>query len=189
MRIGEVEDAEEHAARHRLDAVLAVRERRLQVEEKDHLRERQRDHREVDALAADRERAGDDAEQRAASVPNGIAASGGQPHTFAACAHDVSGGAEEHRVAERQQSAEADQQIERAGEEREAQRLHQEHRIDADERRDGEHHRHQRRRDQHAVPAGAPAAVDAVAGTAVGSATSALLAEEAGRLAPTAPSP
>ena len=42
---------------------------------------------------------------------------------------------EEHRVAERQQPDIADQQIERAGEQREAQHLHDEERI-GDERRD-----------------------------------------------------
>ena len=83
----QVDEAEQPAARHRLDAVLAVRERRLQVEEEDHLRERERDHREVDALAADRERAGDDAEQRGAQRCRArIASSGGKPQTFAACA-------------------------------------------------------------------------------------------------------
>ena len=43
--------------------------------------------------------------------------------------------AEIKRVAERQQPDIADQQVERAGEQREAQRLHQEQRID-EERRD-----------------------------------------------------
>jgi hypothetical protein len=46
-------------ARHRLDAVLAAGEGRLQREEIDHLREGKGNHREVDALAADGERAED----------------------------------------------------------------------------------------------------------------------------------
>ena len=112
-------------------------ERRLQAEEEDHLRERQRDHREIDALAADREQAGHHAEQRGARGAGRIASSGGKPQTLAACAVDVARGAEEHGVAEGQQAAEADQQVEGAGEQREAQRLHQEHRVD-DERRDRE---------------------------------------------------
>ena len=63
--MGEVDEAEQMAARHRLDAVLAAGEaRRLQREEEHHLREGQRHHREVDALPADRERAEDEAEQR-----------------------------------------------------------------------------------------------------------------------------
>ena len=66
--VGEVDEAEQLAARHRLDAVLAAGELRLQREEEHHLRQRQRDHGEIDALAADRERAGDDAEHRRRSA-------------------------------------------------------------------------------------------------------------------------
>jgi hypothetical protein len=54
----------------------------------------------------------------------------------------IAGRAEEHRVAEGQQAAEADQQVERAGEEREAQRLHQEHRVDHGRGNDEERHHH-----------------------------------------------
>ena len=60
----EVDQPEQMAARDRLDAVLAAGERRLQGEEVDHLGERQRDHREVDAGAADREPAEHQADQR-----------------------------------------------------------------------------------------------------------------------------
>jgi len=42
---------------------------------------------------------------------------------------DIAGAAEEHRVPERQQAAEADQQVEGAGEQGEAQQLHQEHGV------------------------------------------------------------
>ena len=62
----QVDEAEQVAARDALDAVLAVGERRLQAEEVEHLRERQGDHREVDALAADGEEADDEAEERGA---------------------------------------------------------------------------------------------------------------------------
>ena len=61
-RVREVEETEELPARHGLDAVLAAREGRLQAEEEHHLRERQRDHREVDALAADGEQPREHAE-------------------------------------------------------------------------------------------------------------------------------
>ncbi len=54
-------------------------------------------------------------------------------------------------MAERQQSGEAEQQVEGAGEDREAERLHHEHRVDARERRDGEQRRHDRRADQDAA--------------------------------------
>ena len=59
----QVDHAEQPAARHRLDAVLAAGELRLQREEEHHLRQRERDHREIDALPADRQRACDDAER------------------------------------------------------------------------------------------------------------------------------
>jgi hypothetical protein len=59
--------------------------------------------------------------------------------------------AEEHRVSEREQAAEPDQQVEGAREQREAQRLHEEHRIDAHEGRDRQHRAHDRRRDERAL--------------------------------------
>src|SRR3546814_6940090 len=54
------------AARDVLDAVLAVGERSLQAEEKEHLRQRQGDHRRVDTLPADRQEADDQPEKRRA---------------------------------------------------------------------------------------------------------------------------
>ena len=125
--------AEELAARHRLDAVLAAGERRLQAEEVHHLRQRQRDHREVDALAADRQQPGDDAQQRRGRRAQQDRELRRQAPDLRGVRADVAGHAEEHRMAERQQADEADQQVERAGEQREAQHLHQEHRIDAEQ--------------------------------------------------------
>ena len=52
--------------------------------------------------------------------------------------------AEIERMAEREQADIADQQIERAGEQREAQRLHQKDGIDAREGRHGEQRGHHR---------------------------------------------
>jgi hypothetical protein len=72
--VADVDDAEERPARNRLDAVLAAGEGRLQREEVEHLRERQRHHGEVDALPPDRDRAGDEPHQPRASVR--------QPHTL-----------------------------------------------------------------------------------------------------------
>ena len=61
---GERQQAEQLAARHALQAVLAAGERRLQADEEHHLRQRQRDHGEVDALAADGDQPEDQAQQR-----------------------------------------------------------------------------------------------------------------------------
>ena len=145
--VGEIDEAEQLAARHRLDAVLAAGELRLQGEEEHHLRQRQRDHREIDALAADRERAGDEAEHRGGRGAGedrefrreapGLGGIGGQ----------IARPAEIERMAERQQPDIADQQVEGAGEQRKAQRLHQEQRID-EERRDHERHHHDGERDR-----------------------------------------
>ena len=55
-------------------------------------------------------------------------------------AGDVGGEAEEHGVPERQQADIADQQVEGAGEQREAQHLHQEHGIDDERRHQPERH-------------------------------------------------
>src|SRR6185369_9903092 len=64
-RAGERQDAEQLSARHALQAVFAAGDRApLQEDEVGHLGERQGRHREVDALAADRDEADDQAEQR-----------------------------------------------------------------------------------------------------------------------------
>lgn len=106
-----------------------MRERRLDTEEVDHLREGERDHGEVDALTADRQRARHQADQ-------GRAADAGQQAEFGRhvpglhdMAEEVARRAEEHGVAEAHQPDIAQQEIEGAGEQREAQRRHQEYRI------------------------------------------------------------
>src|SRR5262249_46463488 len=60
--VREVNEPEQLSAWHRLDTILAVRERRLDGEEVHHLRQRERDHGKVDALPTDREGAHDRAE-------------------------------------------------------------------------------------------------------------------------------
>ena len=67
--------------------------------------------------------------------------------------HDIGAEAEIERVAERQQADIADQQVERAGKQRKAQRLHQEQRIDK-ERRDDQHRHHRAERDDLAAAFG-----------------------------------
>src|SRR6476659_237731 len=59
--VGEIENSEQVPLRNALDAVFAMGERRLQIDEIQKLRQGERDHREVDALATDRDDAGDDA--------------------------------------------------------------------------------------------------------------------------------
>ena len=132
----EVDDPEKGLARDALQAVLAAGERRLQVDEVQHLRERERDHREVDPLAPDRERPHQVAEHRGSEHAREDAELGRETHDLGRMAGDVARGAEEHRVAERKQAGEAEQQVEGGGEQREAQRLHEEDGV------------HQRRRDE-----------------------------------------
>ena len=63
-RLVQVDDAKQIAARHCLDAVFATGELRLHAEEEGHLCERQRDHREIDALPPDRQQARKETKQR-----------------------------------------------------------------------------------------------------------------------------
>ena len=112
----------------------------LQGDEEHHLRQRQGDHGEVDALAAD----GDQAEHQPEQRPRDQAGQQAELRRPALdlddIAGDVRGEAEERRMAEGQQAREAEQQVEGAGEQREAQQLHHEHRVQA-EQRCGEHQR------------------------------------------------
>ena len=82
--VAQRDDAEQRCARHLLDAVLAAGERRLQAEEIHHLRQRQRDHREVDAGAADRQPAERRAQRGAGQPAQQDAELGRQPQFFAA---------------------------------------------------------------------------------------------------------
>ena len=128
-RLAQVEDTQEHAAGHRLDAILAVRERRLEVKEVDHLRERERDVGEVDALAPDRERSDHHAES---SRHRGARQDGelGRPsQDLGRVRRDVARGPEEDRVAEGQEPNVADQETEGAREEAEAEGLHEKERV------------------------------------------------------------
>jgi hypothetical protein len=113
----------------------------LHVEEEHHLREREGDHREVDALAPDREEAGDEPERRGRGGTGDDRELRREAPDLRRVRADVARRPEEHRVAEGEQAAEPDQQVEGAREEREAHHLHQEHRVD-DERRDDEDRRH-----------------------------------------------
>ena len=135
---GQGKEAQQLAARHALQAVFAARERRLQEHEIDHLRESERRHREVDALAADRDHANDGADQRRDDDAGEHAELGrpaGRPHQPAGAvrrAREIRG------MAERQQAGVAEQQVEGAGEDGVAERRHHEDRIEAQERRGDE---------------------------------------------------
>src|SRR5260370_35282103 len=58
--VGEIENSEQVPLRNTLDAVFAMGERRLQIDEIQKLRQRERNHREIDALAAYRNHPGED---------------------------------------------------------------------------------------------------------------------------------
>ena len=127
--IVEIEQAEELAPGHGLNAILAVGKGCLQTEKVDHLRQRQRDHGEVDALATNGKQSGDDAEQGRCRRPHRDGKLGREAPHLRGMRGGISGHSEKHRVAERQQTPEADQEVERAGEQRHAQHVHKEHRI------------------------------------------------------------
>ncbi len=132
---GQVEHAEQLAARHALQAVFAARERCLQAGEEQHLRERQRDHREIDALAADGQPAEQQAQQRAAGRAEQQPDLGREPPDLDRMAGDIGRAPQEGRMAERQKPRVAQQQVEGRSEQCEAQQLHHEHGIGAEERR------------------------------------------------------
>ncbi|MNL24681.1 hypothetical protein D3C87_1461260 [compost metagenome] len=129
--LGEREHAEQLAARNALQAVLAARERRLQADEEQHLRQRQRDHREIDALAPDGQRADHVADARPGQCAEDQAHFRRHAPDLHRVAGRVAGAAEERRVAEREQPGKADQQVECAREQREAHHLQYEHRVGA----------------------------------------------------------
>jgi hypothetical protein len=126
----QVDEAEQLAARNALQAILAAGELHLQRQEEHQLCEAERDHREVDACAPDRQAAEDRPEQRAEAGTREQPEFGRGADLLAQPAGDVGRTAEERGVAEGQQAGVAEQQIECAGEQREAQDLHQERGID-----------------------------------------------------------
>ena len=128
--LAEIEHAEEKAARDGLNAVLATGERRFDREEIHHLRQRQRDHREIDALAADGEGAGDEPEPGSECGADQNGEFRRQVPRFGCVGAHIGGPSEIQCVTKRQQACIADQKIERAGKQRKAQDLHQEHGID-----------------------------------------------------------
>ena len=104
-------------------------------------------------IAADGERARDEAETGGCGDAERDRRDRLEAPDFRGVRADVARKPEEHRVAEREQVDVADQEIEGAGEQREAERLHDEERI-GDERRDRD------QRDHHCEgdPAGAAVA-------------------------------
>jgi hypothetical protein len=123
-----------------LNAVLAVGERRLETEEIHHLRERQGDHREVDALAPDRHQSGNQPQQRRRRHAQRDRELGRHSPHLGCVRRHVAGHAEEHGVPEGEQTAEADQQIERAGKQRHAQHVHEKDRVHGERRHREERH-------------------------------------------------
>ncbi len=117
-------------------------ERGLQIDEIEQLRQRQRDHREIDALAADGDKPGNDGKPGGGGGTGENSEFGRNAPDLEGVRRDVAGGAEKHRMAERQQPAIADQQVEGAGQQRKAERLHHEERIDPGERHDQQQCRH-----------------------------------------------
>ena len=101
------DQAEEIAAGHALDAVLAAGEFGLQREEIDHLRKGQRHHGEIDALPADRERADGQAQNRRRRRAAQHREFRREPPDLGGMSGDIACPAEIGRMSERQQPAEA----------------------------------------------------------------------------------
>ena len=142
--VRQIEHAEQLTARHAMQAIFPVGERRLDEEEEHHLGQGQRDHREVDALPPDgqrpeqrpqhyrAERTGHDAQRRT------------QARVFREQeAGDIGARGQEGGMPEGQQPHEAEQQIEGAGEQRKAQNLHQKDGIGDPGRQQPEQEQHE----------------------------------------------
>src|SRR5256886_17668793 len=106
-------------------AVLAAGELRLDGEEVDHLGERERDVREVDATAPDGQGPGDHAQRRGDRRAEDDRELGRPAPDLGRVGAGVAGRAEKGRVAEGEEPHVADQEGEGAGEERKAERLHE----------------------------------------------------------------
>src|SRR3979411_868550 len=129
-RIREIENPEQMSLRNALNAVFAMGERRLQIDEIQQLRQRERDHGEIDALAANSDDAGDHPKPSGASGANQNSKLRRKAPDLQRMRGDVARRPQKHRMTERQQSAVTDQQVEGAGQQRKAQRLHHEERVD-----------------------------------------------------------
>src|SRR5579872_2568161 len=136
--IGEGNKAEERPLRHALDSVFTMGERRFDAEEIDHLRKRERDHRKIYALPADRQYARHEAQRRRAGNAKENAKLGRQAPDSRCMGAEIAGRPEEHCMTEGEKPDIADEKIESAGEERETQRLHHEKRVDDERRKDEE---------------------------------------------------
>ena len=122
-----------------MNAVLAACEAGLQGDEIDHLRERQSDHRKVDALAADREPAEHCAEKRCNRSAGENAELWREAPDLDGVGGNIGGASEKSRMAERQQTDIADQQVEGAREKGEAECLHQKDGVEEKGGNEGQH--------------------------------------------------
>src|SRR5207302_11325314 len=110
----EIENPEQIPLRNALNSVFPMGERCLQIDEIQYLRQRERDHRKIDTLAADRDDAGDDAKACGAGGADQNSKLGRKAPDLQRMRGDVACSAQKHRVTERQQTAIADQQVEGA---------------------------------------------------------------------------
>src|SRR6266496_1600345 len=145
----EGDEPEELPPRHALQAVVAAREVHLDGAEVDDLRQAERDHREVDPGAPDGEPADGEPEDRRHRRPEEDAELRREPPHLERVAGHVPGRAQERRVAEGEEPGVAEQQVERAGEERHAEHVHDEHRVH-EVRQDQPGHRHPGEGEAHA---------------------------------------
>src|ERR1700733_11553681 len=116
--VRQIDEAEQMTLRDSLDAVLTMRERDFEAEEIDHLRQGQRDHREIDALPANGERADDGAERAGGKGCSDNAEFRRPSPDLGDMGAEIGRRPEEHRMAEEQKSDIADEQVESAGKQR-----------------------------------------------------------------------
>ncbi|MNZ73013.1 hypothetical protein D3C78_914110 [compost metagenome] len=128
--VAQVEHPEQLAARHAVQAVLTTGERRLYKDEEHQLCQRQGDHREVDALATDRQQTEQQPQNRRGQGPGENPQFSPQATVVAEQEPgDIATGREKRGMTKGQQSGVAQQQVEGTGEQGKTQQLHQEHRV------------------------------------------------------------
>ena len=135
VRIFQIDKTKQAPSWNALEAVFRAGPLGLYAKEIHQLRQGKRDHGEVNALSAN----GKPAEAQPEQGGNRGACQNAQfrrkGHHLDRMPSDVSRHAQKRRVAERQKAGIAKQQIEGAGEQREAEALHQEYRVDPGVRR------------------------------------------------------
>ena len=135
--VAEIQQAKDLTSRNILDTVLSVGERGLKEHEVNQLRKGQRDHRKLNAAAANGYQAEKKTNEGRGHDAKQYRQERRQLHHLGRVAGNVGGAANERGVAKGQHTAVPKQQVERRGDKRHAHQLHQQEGIHVEWRCDG----------------------------------------------------